>query len=588
MTIWYINTDILPAQESDTFDGGNGVGSLRNTSDDIVWAQGDSVYFACGTTSRRKLTIGASDVLIGAYSTTDNNDLPIISGLITFNPEWVAATNGEYYAVLPANTYGVSAIAVMAFIDGAVLNKRNAVGSLYAGEWQYSAGRIYMKPDGALPGQVSIAYQDEGITNTAGAVTSNVQIQGLEMNGLWIGIKSGITGVEAANNWAIDRVTSRWMSRSHIHLMYGMHCTVRHSLFEYAASTGINFGIHAASIYNYHDVELTDSTLSNGVYWVSDTNLEGHGFDSIEGGNSIVIARNRFIGHGRIGGTAVYPAGGTNMHRAAAVLSLDGNGDVLVHGNHFEGNSVSCVGVGDYSALVPHIPGRNQYIIGNVFYRNQKQFTSTTDANTTNLSTVGAGMSSTSPFSNIVVANNLFKENGCGLRMDAFKPSSFYFAYGLAGAAADLTLANNIFENNNHTDEVSYLNTNATGLVDGSKIRNNLYAPNANPITQYIFLAHTNGSATTYRRVGGTAGTLSWSDYQSLTGADAGSLYQVDPQLNSDFTLRHGSPCIGAGKALDLPILAYDGRPFMTPPSIGAHEYRNRVDRGQVFTRGQR
>lgn len=89
---------------------------------------------------------------------------------------------------------------------------------------------------------------------------------------------------------------------------------------------------------------------------------------------------------------------------------------------------------------------------------------------------------------------------------------------------------------------------------------------------------------------GGQTGQVTSNNYTYANGVSETSgvtATTADPLLNPDGTLQPGSPCIGAGKALDIPILAYDGRPFSVPPSIGAFEFRQIQTRAQVFNRSQ-
>ena len=89
---------------------------------------------------------------------------------------------------------------------------------------------------------------------------------------------------------------------------------------------------------------------------------------------------------------------------------------------------------------------------------------------------------------------------------------------------------------------------------------------------------------------GGQTGQVTSNNYTYANGVSETSgvtATTADPLLNPDGTLQPGSPCIGAGKALDIPILAYDGRPFANPPSIGAFEFRQIQTRAQVFNRSQ-
>lgn len=74
MPFWYINPSIAAAAESDAFDGGFGVGKLRDSWADVTWTAGDSYRQACGTEFVGRVTVGASGtqaapIYIGAYGT---------------------------------------------------------------------------------------------------------------------------------------------------------------------------------------------------------------------------------------------------------------------------------------------------------------------------------------------------------------------------------------------------------------------------------------------------------------------------------------------------------------------------------------
>ena len=90
--MWYIDPRISGASESDSFDGGSGVGKLRDSWADVTWTAGDTYLQACGSAHVGAVTVGASGtsgapIVIGAYGV---GRLPIIDAN--------GATTGSLYA----------------------------------------------------------------------------------------------------------------------------------------------------------------------------------------------------------------------------------------------------------------------------------------------------------------------------------------------------------------------------------------------------------------------------------------------------------------------------------------------------------
>lgn len=94
MTSWYVDPRITSGQESDNFDGGAGVGRLRDSWADVTWSSTDSYFGACGSTHVGAITIAASGASAAA---------PIRIGLYGLGPLPVinangAASTGCFYA----------------------------------------------------------------------------------------------------------------------------------------------------------------------------------------------------------------------------------------------------------------------------------------------------------------------------------------------------------------------------------------------------------------------------------------------------------------------------------------------------------
>lgn len=108
--------------------------------------------------------------------------------------------------------------------------------------------------------------------------------------------------------------------------------------------------------------------------------------------------------------------------------------------------------------------------------------------------------------------------------------------------------------------------TSSTALLGNIDIRNNVFT-GADGADYGMYSPGNESASWGYNAISGFS--TAYSGFTAGTG-DITS----DPLLNPDGTLKPGSPCIGAGKTLDIPLLAYDGRPFTNPPSIGAREFR--------------
>ena len=79
-SVWYVDPRIAPGDESDSFDGGAGVGKLRDSWADVTWAANDVFLQACGSTYTGAVTVGGSGtdgapITIGMYGV---GQLPII------------------------------------------------------------------------------------------------------------------------------------------------------------------------------------------------------------------------------------------------------------------------------------------------------------------------------------------------------------------------------------------------------------------------------------------------------------------------------------------------------------------------------
>jgi hypothetical protein len=98
MPIWYIDNRITPGQESDSFNGGFGVGFLRDAWSDVTWTAGDFYYGACGATFAGGITVGASGtaaapITMAAYG-DESLGWPLVTnaggtGLLAAGRDWL-------------------------------------------------------------------------------------------------------------------------------------------------------------------------------------------------------------------------------------------------------------------------------------------------------------------------------------------------------------------------------------------------------------------------------------------------------------------------------------------------------------------
>ena len=85
--VWYVDPRIAPGDESDSFDGGAGVGKLRDSWADVTWAANGVYLQACGSSYTGVVTVGASGtsgqpITVGMYGV---GRMPIIdaNGAVT-------------------------------------------------------------------------------------------------------------------------------------------------------------------------------------------------------------------------------------------------------------------------------------------------------------------------------------------------------------------------------------------------------------------------------------------------------------------------------------------------------------------------
>jgi parallel beta-helix repeat protein len=163
----------------------------------------------------------------------------------------------------------------------------------------------------------------------------------------------------------------------------------------------------------------------------------------------------------------------------------------------------------------------------------------------------------------IKVFSNIFIGGTTGIRMAACHNSivanntcfkTTQFAFRLLNASSNTKLENNYVYNNiftTNTPNGIYMNASANFDYSSHYFKNNLFHD--------------------YRKV--DPGSINFSE---MPGAHVEGSVIGDPMFadtaKRDFSLRKGSPAIGAGVMMSEPATDYYGKPFVTPRSIGASE----------------
>jgi len=551
---------------------GAGTGTIGDPFQDwasVTWTSGNTYLQKRGTTYRKQITIGADNVTIGAYGTGDN---PIIRSDLDATPVWTAQANGEYSFPAPSNTFGSSAVVAMLLKDGQPVAKRGSIGSLATGECQSSGTTIYYKPISGdhLTSTFAMLYQDYGFTVGSAVVRDNVTIEDFALMYVYIGFYTGNAGgVEAATNWTLRRVSADWTPRGGIHFVRGDGITIEDSTFSRFTSTGVNFGLSGTSHCN--NVTFTNSIIEEGGAWISDTNLEGHALDMVEGCTGLTVTGCIFRNHGAsYPSTAYAHAGGAPSHRPDGTLSFDGVSDVVVTGSLFQNNCLAPIQCGDYVDGTV-IPGVNQLIQGNVFDGNLKKFTTSDSANATMFTCIQV-LGAT--FVNLRIYGNTYVNNGNGLRLGSEhqRPCLVYAVTTISGTTFDLEVKNNIFGKNDVSSLLTVRIVAAAGTIPGDNISNNVYEDQTDSqwldsglVTNYVYVQPNN--ATSYR----VPFAYTFSQYQAASGADANSRYRdIDPRLSDDYLPQHPGMWF-AGVAVGG--TDYNGVSFASPPTIGAVQY---------------
>lgn len=504
----------------------NGSGSFAspfNSPDSIVWSPGYRYLFNNSSVCRRQIIVGADDVYIGTYG---DGPGAVVSGSVGFVANWSQATNGEIQCSAPANTFGASTTLAMLLRDGAPITKRGSPGSLLPGEWQASGANIVYRPLNVsdVPTFLEVAWTDSAIRQTSAAVRNNVHIDGISLEKVHIGIFSANDGgTEAANFWRIEDVRTKWNSRSAMHIIRGNRIDVVGGRFEKYGSTGLNFGLVGGVQCN--NVSLYGATVDDGVPWITDTNLEGHAIDMVEGCSGLSIKKCVIRNHGaNYPGSFLADVSGAT-HRPDSTVSFDGVIGVVCCGNEFVNNALAPVQCGDFvDGSV--VQGLDQTVAGNVFRGNLKKFTTVQSSAQTLLACVQV-MGAT--YERVRISNNFFADNGNGVRLtgESQRPSVVYAVATKAGAKLGLEVKNNIFGANDVSTLLTVRNLSATGTVGTSDIANNVYgvqtAPqwsNASVVTQRVWVQSSNVS---YR----VPFSTTWAIYQAA-GFDSGAQYDVD------------------------------------------------------------
>jgi hypothetical protein len=547
---------------------GTGTGTFADPFKDwtsVTWTAGNRYLQKRGTTYRKKITIGANNVTLGAYGTGDK---PIIRADLSFTPTWTAQSNGEYSCPAPANSYGSSSSVAMFLKNGLPVTKRGSVGSLGVGECQSSGTTIYYKPVNGdhLTASFSMVYQDFSIVVPSGVVRDSITVTDLWLQYVHVGFYTGTdAGTEAATNWTLGRVEVDWAARGAIHFVKGSGVRIFGSRFSKFASTELNFGLAGTSSCN--NVAMYDTIVEEGGAWISDTNLEGHALDMVEGCSGLYIRGCVFRNHGASYPSSTYNHAGQNpSYRPDATLSFDGVSNVYVNGNLFENNCLAPIQCGNYVDGAP-IVGSTQHIVGNVFDGNLRKFTVSDSANATMFTCVQVLGDN---FVDVRVENNTFVNNGNGLRLggEHQRPCLVYCVTTVNGATLDLKVKENIFGKNNVASLLVMRIVAASGTIPGANIARNIYMTQDASLwsdstkTNYIYVE----PATVSYRV---PFSHTFAAYQSATSADTGSSYQFNPELRTDYM-----PMASAVRSAGTPSQRGDfyGKPLRG--TIGAVQYQ--------------
>jgi hypothetical protein len=313
------------------------------------------------------------------------------------------------------------------------------------------------------------------------------------------------------------------------------------------------------------------------------TNIVNNGItlgnDSYAAPNVFIVENNYIDGTGTLNDCITYHdgdgTGGANgIIRNNVCIGANENGiditvkysNTLIYGNqcYNQGNQgIVSAGTGDiirnnyiessgYEGILANTGAVNLRIEGNLTYNCGK----TTNA---------CGFIVTTTAGHVDVLNNTFIAG----------PNSASSQIARIANGAEVDIYNNIFF------IAGAANRYLVCLGDGTSIntKNNLYYGHLGVGASPFYINSTTGRT--------------WTQWQAIATRDSAtqdinSIYGSSPQLDANYRPLPTSPCIAAGKAVDLPILAYDGSPFRNPPSIGAHEYRQATNRAQDLTRAQR
>lgn len=551
---------------------GAGTGTIGDPFQDwssVSWSSGNSYLQKRGTTYRKAIVIGADNVTIGAYGTGVN---PVIRADQSFTPTWTAQANGEYSCPAPANTFSGSSLVAMFIKNGSPVTKRGSVGSLAGGECQSSGTTIYYKPVNGDHTTASFAmlYQDYGFTPTSAAVRNLVTIEDIDLMYVYIGFYSGNNGgTESATNWTLRRVRTDWTPRGGIHFVRGGPIVVEDSTFSKFTSTGVNFGLVGGTQCN--NVTLRRTTVEEGGAWISDTNLEGHAFDMVEGCSNLVVEDCIFRNHGSFYPSTAYAhAGGSPSYRPDATLSFDGVSNVVVRGTLFENNCLAPIQCGDFTDGAP-VSGNNQQIYGNIFKGNLKKFASSDSSNATLFTCIQILGTS---FTGLKIYNNTFVDNGNGLRLTSEhqRPCLIYAVTTTSGTTYNIEVKNNIFGVNDVSSLLVIRIVAASGTIPGANIASNVYETQTSSqwldgptVTNYIYIQPNNASS--YQ----VPDSHTFAAYKTATSADTGSLYQESAAMRADYmpmssAVRTAGTSLGGGD--------YYGNEFKYTPTIGAVQYQ--------------
>lgn len=528
-----------------------GAGGDYESWSDVVWASG-TIYDGRGETVTEPIVIGADNVSVQNVH---------VYGGVSWTPSWSGPDgNGEYSAAAPTNSFGSGTTGRILFKDGEPIKKGGTVGSLAAGFWQFSGSDVYVKDDPA-GSSFELVFNDDGISTASYTVRNGVTLENVSVtktnNGVRMYRDSAVAPNDGCDDFTMIGCHISWSAQSALWLQMGNDARVEHNIFEHNGSTLVSFGSNISSAKAIVDgLIFRNNVCRDSCDWYTDTNVEGHQLDVLEGSENVVIEQNQFLRHGYYSGITTYPA--TGAYRPAATISIDGVSGCWFRENKIIDNYPGGIEIGNDAA--GDSGATNQRIVANIFARNWR-FTASADANHSESNTIHISFGSYDI--DAIIAHNLFIENGNG-HTHSVRPCA---VYGVVNRDADVvfpTLVNNIFVQSNMYSEVMYrnLSTNAACAVTAT-VRNNIYYPYTD--TNALFYEVDN--ATTYQ----VPNVDSFADLQA-GGYDVGGQYGVDPKIQRDYWPAFNSIAKSAGVKL-YELRDFNDRIYVDTPTVGPFEF---------------